>query len=122
MGRARGEDGLTLLEVLVAALILGLVLVAVFQLFSVGTRVDLEQRRHLEALRLAESELERIKAGPFEAVEASAPRQEEGRYATYRITVTVDEHDDGKTVTVTVAYPTNGGEKTVRLAMERGRW
>ncbi|MBE0467603.1 MAG: prepilin-type N-terminal cleavage/methylation domain-containing protein, partial [Candidatus Desulforudis sp.] len=39
MQRIPGEGGLTLVEVLVAVVILGLVLVAVFNLFTVGMRL-----------------------------------------------------------------------------------
>jgi len=117
------ENGLTLLEVLVAAVLLGLVLVAVFNLFTVGTRLEVDAHRHMEALRLAEAEVERFKAVPYAAVAApEAPREAPGRHGTYLVAVDVAEHEAGKTVTVTVSYREQGQDKSVSLTMERGRW
>lgn len=110
-----GQAGLTLLEVLVAAVMLGLVAAAVFGQFTVGSRLDAQADKHLEAIRLAESVLERQKAARYDAVRSF----EEG-YGDYRIQVVVDEHIGSKTVTVIVSYQERERQKAVSLTMERG--
>ncbi|MBE0467398.1 MAG: hypothetical protein IBX71_09285, partial [Candidatus Desulforudis sp.] len=95
---------------------------AVFNLFTVGTRLGGDAARRMEAVRLAEAELESLKAAPYGAVVATGePRQVSGQYDTYEVTLAVDEHDRGKTVTVTVLYRERDRERAVTLTMERGR-
>jgi len=117
-GRTRRQDGLTLLEVLLAAVVLSLAGVAVFSLLMVSAQLQSEARHHMEALRAAESLLEAYKARPYEDIVPSGERVDG------RVVVEVVERGGLKVVTVTVLYPAGGrpGEsvKSVSLTLERG--
>lgn len=107
------EAGLTLLEVLLAAVILALAAGSVFNLLAVAGKVQSDARRHMEALRVAESVMEEYRARP--ADELGAP----GEPCGGEVTVAVAERDGLKVVTVTVFYGVGEGEKAVSLTLER---
>lgn len=120
MPNLNDQRGLTLLEVLLATVLLGLVASAVFNLFTVGARLDGDVRKHMEAVRVAEAELERLKAAPYDAVESGGePEEIVGWYGGYRVWVAVVEHDGGKTVTVTAECAEGEPARTVSFVMER---
>lgn len=118
------QAGLTLLEVLVATVLLGLVLVAVFGLFTTGTRMEGAAVRHMEALRLAETKLEEYKAKDYVQVVATGPetvviQDIDGEREVTVATGVIATGVETKTVTVTVSWPEHGQTETVTLAMER---
>lgn len=73
----RRQAGFTLLEVLVALIILTVVGVAVLQLFGGGLRLARASADHLEATLLAAAKLSELPAG---AVEEGATEGNEGPY------------------------------------------
>jgi prepilin-type N-terminal cleavage/methylation domain-containing protein len=64
--RAQGERGFTLLEVLVALVLLATVAVAVLQVFGGGARLLRASGDHLGATILAGAKLDEIGAGPLQ--------------------------------------------------------
>lgn len=113
-GLQRRQAGLTLLEVLLAAFILGLAGVAVSSLLMVGAQLQSGARHHMEALRAAESLLEAYKARPYEDIVPPGERVDD------RVVVEVAERGGLKVVTVTVLYPAGESVKSVSLTLERG--
>jgi len=120
--RGTGEEGLTLVEVLVAAVLLGFIAVGLFTAFGVGAGLAVAGREEDKALNLAQQKLEELKGEPFAAVGTVAvetPFAPTVPGFTYRISVV----DQGytKTVTVAVYYKVNGVAKSVHLTMERAK-
>lgn len=120
--RGTGEEGLTLVEVLVAAVLLGFIAVGLFTAFGVGARLAVAGREENKALNLAQQKLEELKGEPFDAVGTVAvetPFTPTVPGFTYRISVV--DHGYTKTVTVAVYYKVNGVAKSVHLTMERAK-
>jgi Tfp pilus assembly protein PilV len=129
----RGGRGFTLVEVLIAAVLLVAVIIPLMTSFLNATRWTSEAKGLLTAAYLAQSKLEEVKNKPFGEVQNDPPDSDNPPvpfagypdYA-YRITITEYTGDDPdltghlKTVTVTVFYATPGGKKTVSLTMEKG--
>lgn len=110
----RNQTGLTLLEVLLAAVILGLAAVSIFNLLAVTRQLQTDARGHMEALRVAESVLEGYKARPCGDIVQS--EQEPGDQV---VAVAVAERAGLKVVTVTVFYSVGKSVKSVSLTLER---
>jgi len=77
----RREAGFTLLEVLVALLILSVAVVAVLQLVSGGLRLAAVAGAHLDATLLASAKLSEVEAGPLEE---GTMEGQEGAYQWFR--------------------------------------
>lgn len=110
----QNQAGLTLLEVLLAAVILGLAAVSVFNLLVVTRQLQTDARQHMEALRTAESVLESYKARPYSDIARPGEELDD------QVVVAVAERAGLKVVTVTVFYPAGEGVKSVSLTLERG--
>lgn len=121
------EQGLTLLEVLLAFLILSLVVISLLGRFAQAGRLNADTLRHNEALSLAQSKIEEIKKKNFDSIVSvpSTSFSSESDYAQYTgMTYTVIVVNSGfntKTVTVTVAYTDEGVAKQLDLTTEVAR-
>lgn len=125
--------GFTLVEVLIAAVILAAVVIPLMTSFINATRWTAEAQALLTAANLAQSKLEEAKNKPYvevqnEPADSSKPPVPFADYPDYACRITVSEYtgDDQdlighlKTVTATVFYETPGGQKTVSLTMDKG--
>lgn len=123
----KNERGMTLLEVLVALMILALVLVTLLGRFAQAGRQNADAYRYNEALSLAQSKMEEIKKKDFKDVEniASTNFSAESDYSQFQgMSYTVSVVDSGlntKTVTVTVSYTDEDIAKQLDLTTEVAR-
>ncbi|MGQ9513227.1 type IV pilus modification PilV family protein [Thermodesulfitimonas sp.] len=120
--RSTDEQGLTLVEVLVAAVLLGFIAVGLFTAFGVSARFVAAGREDTKALYLAQQKLEELKGEPFGTVVTVAtetPFTPTVPGFTYRIAVV--DNVSTKTVVVAVYYKIHGVAKSVHLTMERVR-
>lgn len=129
----KDKRGFTLVEVLIAAVILAAVMIPLMTSFINATRWTAEAKELLTAANLAQSKLEEMKNKPFRDVQNNPPNPGDppvpfpgfSGYA-YRITVLEYPGNDPdltghlKTVTATVFYSTPDGKKFVSLTAEKG--
>lgn len=109
-----GEQGVTLIEVLVATVLLTLILVPLVGTFTTSALITGEAKRISIATALAQQEMERLLAG----VEGSVPRKIEG----FEIRVNMTDNQNGtKTILVTVSWESRGSVKTIQLTCLRKR-
>lgn len=118
------ERALTLLEVLVAAVVLGIIAVGLFTAFGVGARLAAGAREQVKAVNLARERMAELEAVPPDqlgdhATTGEAEFEPTVPGFTYRISVT--ENVNIKTVTVTVYYAVTGAAKEISLTMERAK-
>ncbi|MDI6631098.1 MAG: prepilin-type N-terminal cleavage/methylation domain-containing protein [Bacillota bacterium] len=125
----RDQRGLTLTEVLVAAVILWIVAAGLFAAYDVNKRLAAGARQKVKAVNLAQGRLEELQGVPYDELigvtewtyfDLSDPAIAD---FTYRIAV-----NEGsivgtvyKTVTVTVCYPVGGGFRQIDLTMGRSK-
>lgn len=118
------QRGMTLLEVLVAFIILTMALVTMMNAFVLGSRQNTGTNCYNTALSLAQSKMEEIKHRNFNSVtdvtatDFSSETDYSG-FTGYSYTVTVD--DGGlnlKTVTVAVTYSEGGVSKEVSVTTD----
>lgn len=74
--RRRRWRGMSLIEVMIAAVLLGVGLTAVLSSFGVYTRLVARQRHYLEAAFVAQSTLQRLQSVPSDHFDLSAPPSE----------------------------------------------
>lgn len=121
----RGEQGFTLLEVLVALAILGVSLAAIYQAFGTGLRNDRQARLYEEAVALAEARMAQVGT----ELPAAAGRWS-GEESDLRWTLLVQPAEDEPlqvqpsllrlmAVTVEVFWPQRGGEGRIALSSFR---
>jgi Tfp pilus assembly protein PilV len=121
------EQGMILLEVLVALVILSLALVTMLGQFSLSGRLSADTYRYNAALTLAQSKMEEIKNTSFNDLTGVATTRfsHERDYAQFQgMTYAVDVVENGlhlKTVTVTVSYDDAGIPKQLQLVTEVAR-
>lgn len=120
----KNERGLTLIEVLVAFLILSMALVTMMNSFALGGRSNADTYRYNAAMTLAQSKIEEAKNSPFNSVVnvASTDFSSESDYSrfvgfSYTVTV-VNSGLNNKTVTVTVFYSDEGVPKQLDITTE----
>jgi prepilin-type N-terminal cleavage/methylation domain-containing protein len=68
MGRLRQQDGFTVVEVMVAALILAVGVMVTMVTFSTSGKFSLVAERHTEMIHTAQNELERVQSLPYSQV------------------------------------------------------
>ncbi|MCL6449093.1 MAG: type II secretion system GspH family protein [Armatimonadetes bacterium] len=125
--------GFTLVEVLIAAVILVAVVIPLMASFINATRWTAEAQALLTAANLAQGKLEEAKNKPYvevqnEPADSGQPPVPFADYPGYTCRITVSEYTGNdpdirghlKTVTATVYYETLGGQKTVSLTMDKG--
>jgi len=117
----KNERGLTLIEVLVAFVILTMTLVTMMDSFALGGRQNAGNYRYNAAMTLAQSKMEEIKNKPFNSVVSIAltyfsTETDYSQFPGFSYAVTVE--NDGlnhKKVTVAVYYSEEGVSKTFDL-------
>lgn len=121
----RGEQGFTLIEVLVALAILGVSLAAIYQAFGTGLRNDRQARLYEEAAALAEARMAQVGT----ELPAAAGRWS-GEEGDLRWSLIVQPAEDEPLqvqpsllrlmeVTVEVFWPQRGGESGIALSSFR---
>lgn len=117
----RNERGITLIEVLIAVVVLSVGVLAVGQLFPAGSRSQVTARMTTTASYLAQERLEQLNCLPFTAADLSAGRHptsgtdpvgDSGQYGLfYEVTAMASPLANLKRVTVTVQWA--GGSRSV---------
>lgn len=119
-GAARSPEprgGVTLLEVMVALVILGLVVLGYLELFGGTLRLATDASEWSRAVTFAESTMEEIKIAPATVGEHEQPDQPANGYRRW---VTRNDWRDGMAlVTVTVTMP-GGGRLEISRAFDPG--
>ncbi len=69
-GVRSGEDGFLLIEVMMSALLVGLIVVSTFTGFDVATRISADQRHHDQAVLLAAQSQDQLRSDPATALDA----------------------------------------------------
>lgn len=117
------EAGFSLLEVMLAVLLLGIVLAPMMNLFTISGRISASSWSEVIALNLAQAKLEEMKDTSFDGVVEQSGAFPDNPDYNYTISVTLDGDDPSflKIVTVTVNYGEAGGPNSVTLTMEKSR-
>jgi len=133
--KGAGRGGFTLVEVLIAVLVLTVAIVPLMTAYLHGTRWTAEARDRIVAANLAQGKLEELRNRTYhdlEAGEPTDPAEPPGVFLdhpeyVYRVAVSEtdlfgDEAPDVKTVTVAVYEAAHAAEEIVSLTMDRGKW
>ncbi|MBW3557684.1 MAG: prepilin-type N-terminal cleavage/methylation domain-containing protein [Actinobacteria bacterium] len=124
-GRVAGDDGFTLVELLVAVFLFGVVLVALTGAFIAAVGAVGDQRLRTSATRVATDKLETLRGMPFDQLSSQTGQTiattPEGRAFTVDTTVTAIDAGTGapavggevRQVTVTVSWTSRGTARNV---------
>ncbi len=121
---AGAERGFSLLELMVALIVLSIGVLAVARLFPAGTRGQTQDRLQATAGYLAQEELERLGGLDFDDSELAVGRHPAGEQAVacgpnarwsrwYEVSAVEPPLDDLKRVTLHVTWATAGGRAIV---------
>lgn len=117
------KHGFSLIEVMIAVLLLGLALAPAIDLFSKSGRISVSSWNETTALNLALSKLEEIKDKPFESVTDQNGTFSDNPDYQYQVTTTTAAAEPYPsyliTVSVTVSYSETGGAKSISITMEK---
>ncbi len=105
--------GFTLLEVIIAALILSIGIMALAQAFNLGLLASTDVEGIDLALNIAQARIEQIKNTAFASI-VSSPSTPDSNFSNYNVTVTVTGVNP-KQVVVTVSWNVKGGSTNVAL-------
>ncbi len=110
------QSGFSLLEVLLATMLLGVTLVGLTEAMTVSLRSSKDSEQHSLAVLLAESRMEEIRTeGNLFAGETTG---EFGSYPNYEYTEVIEETDLDGLFTVSVAVKRVGSEKRDLFVLE----
>ena len=119
------EQGYSILEVIIASLILTVVLIPLVNMHAKIENLTASAEKNNTALFLAQGKIEELKAVPYDQVivlPLGENRPVFTGYENYSYMVEIDEGQYGlKTITVTVFYQEVGTERNVKLTAERHR-
>lgn len=124
----KNQSGMSLIEVMVALLILSILTVPLISYFVTGNVYTATARNDIAAMSLAQEKLEEIKAKSYnlvltEQTEIShLPIQITGKYNdifSYRIIVVENASRSLKTATVTIYYKEQDRDRQVSLTTEK---
>jgi prepilin-type N-terminal cleavage/methylation domain-containing protein len=113
--RRRGEDGFSLIEVMIAVTFLGVGLLAIAQLIPVGMAGITQARLRTNAVHAAQEQLDALRSADFDstALIAGDYSEENGKFSL-DWTITDDQPVTGmKRVDLSVSWPEPSGTKTV---------
>lgn len=118
-----GEKGFTLIEVIIAALVITIAVMGVLDLFVHAARFTTSSEQLVKAVNLGQGKLEELKYTNFDMVASQGQAQfAENPDFSYSVDVVPSAYGyDLKTVTVKVFYMDAGQDKTISLAMERAK-
>lgn len=108
------EDGFTLLEALIAVIILAGGISALVWAFCIGTASLVYTEDLGLALNIAQAKMETVKNTPFASLADSGPTQDPV-FTKYNVTVNVAELQNPMQVAVTVAWSVKGGTDSITL-------
>ncbi|MBN1872500.1 MAG: prepilin-type N-terminal cleavage/methylation domain-containing protein [Candidatus Omnitrophica bacterium] len=108
------DAGFTLLEVLIAIIVLTVGAIAVIGAFSEGLFASRTSENMESALHIAQAKLEEIKDTAFDSLADSGPTADPD-FPEFDVTVDVSEGDNPMEVDVTVSWNTKGGEASATL-------
>ena len=112
----KSAGGFSLVEVLIAAAILGVVLLAIAGLFSTGYSNVGAAGRRTKAVELAKQKMEQLRDGSFPPSTAGSPEIVEGIYNRSWTVAVAGAPSQVATVRVTVAWPdANQGTRQLTL-------
>ncbi|MBS4020815.1 MAG: type II secretion system protein [Dethiobacter sp.] len=115
MKAVRSEQGFYLVEQLVVIVVLGMMVIPFFLMFSAGAQSNAQERMYSVAVGLAREKMEEVKNRGF--CNASGEFEPEvERFAAFTRAVDVDlVSDDLKLVTVVVSWPFKNETREYRL-------
>lgn len=106
--------GFTLLEVLIATIILTVGIVALMWAFSSGIYAVGDIENVDSALNIAQAKMEQIKNTPFASLADSGPTAD-SNFPNFNLAVNVAEGQNPMQVDVTVAWQVKGGQTSITL-------
>ncbi|HOV79813.1 MAG TPA: type II secretion system protein [Bacillota bacterium] len=115
------NKGFTLLELMIAVLLLGIVLTPLLEIFSRSSRISADSWFETTALNLAQSKLEEVKDLPFDDVVCQSGVFPENPEYAYELTVTPDPEYSFliKIATVKVSCGDGDGGRSVELTITK---
>jgi type IV pilus assembly protein PilV len=121
--RARPGAGFTLVEVIVAIVLLGVGLMGLAALSTTVTRANVQSSSLTTATALAQERAERLRTEDYDALASgNDSRVVDNVTYTRSWVVTADDPEPGlKTVAIAVSWTTRGTTHTTRLTTIRGR-
>ena len=108
------NNGFTLLEVLLATIILSLGIVALIWAFSTGMYATTDIENVDLALNIAQARMEQIKNTPFASL-ADSPATADSNFPRFSTAVNVAESQNPMQVDVTVSWQVKGGQTNIVL-------
>lgn len=123
----KNRDGMSLIEVMAAFVIIGVITVPLIKMFLAGSVYTTIARKDLTAVFLAQEKLEEVKSKPYNEVNTEElvshqPIQITNKYDgifSYKVVVTEDNGQYLKTVAVTIYYKENIQDRQIVLATEK---
>jgi type IV pilus assembly protein PilV len=121
--RARRSAGFTLIEVIVAIVLLGVGLMGLAALSTTVTRANVQSSSLTTATALAQERAERLRTEDYDALASGNDSRVVDNVAYTRSwVVTAEDPEPGlKTVAIAVSWTTRGTTHTTRLTTIRGR-
>jgi len=124
----KNQSGMSLIEVMVALVILSILTVPLVAYFVTGNGYSATARKDIAAMSLAQEKLEEIKTRPYNSVQTEQtepshlPIPVTGRFNnifSYKIIVVENASRSLKTATVTIYYQEQDRDRQVSLTTER---
>ncbi|MDH7577809.1 MAG: prepilin-type N-terminal cleavage/methylation domain-containing protein [Bacillota bacterium] len=115
------EKGFTLIEVIIATLMIGIAVTPLLNLFAASQFHAAKAQQYLTAANLAQAKLEEIKDKAYHEVVSNSgktPFPNQPAF-TYTLSVVPGSRAGTKTVTVTVYWTSLQGEEHLTLTMEK---
>ena len=110
------KNGLTLIELLIAILLIVGGLVALLQMMSIGIFADSNLEYRLTALNLANEKLEELKDSSYSSVVSATESSISGfPFVDDRIVTVSEVNTDLKDVQVEVQWTQKGGQQSIQL-------
>jgi len=110
------KNGLTLIELLIAILLIVGGLVALLQMMSIGIFADSNLEYRLTALNLANEKLEELKDSSYSSVVSATESSISGfPFVDDRIVTVSEVNTDLKDVQVEVRWTQKGGQQSIQL-------
>ncbi len=106
--------GFTLLEVLIATIILTVGMIAILWAFNTGLFATTDVENVDLALNIAQAKMEQIKNTPFASLADSGPTAD-SNFPNFNLTVNVAEGQNPMQIDVTVAWQVKGGQTSITL-------
>ena len=117
LNRKLGSKGLTMVEVIVSMLVLGLTVAPILGMFESSLWAGANSEYVLDATYLAQSKIETLRAADYDSVVSQGWTQVSGTPFEYSVDVQVVDPDRGllKQVTVSVRWQRNHNTSSIRL-------